>query len=146
MAEEFTTADVVRLTRALAEAQGVEATMRFFGPQSVYDMSRFGLPVFEGYPAIRSFIEDWYGSYQEADDDLQEIVGLGNGVVFSAVRETARPSGSPEHARVHAEYSVVVEWTGAKVARLTAYRDTDEARAAARRLVVERGQAMSRET
>ena len=141
MAEESTTADPVGLTRALAEADGVEATMRFFCPGSIYDMSRFGLPVFEGYPAIRSFIEDWYGSYQQADDDLQEIIELGNGVVFAAVRETARPSGSPEHAHVHADYSLVIEWTGAKAARVTAYRDIDEARGAARRLAVERDRA-----
>jgi len=89
MSEESTRPDPVTLTRELGEAQGVDATMRFFGPGSVYDMSPVGLQAFEGAAAIRAFLEDWYGSYQEANDELREIVDFGNGVVFVSVRETA---------------------------------------------------------
>jgi len=47
MSEESTRPDPVTLTRGLGEAQGVDATMRFFGRASVYDMSPFGLHAFE---------------------------------------------------------------------------------------------------
>src|SRR5271166_610079 len=139
MSEESATPDPVILTRELAEAQGVDATMRFIGPGSVYDMSRLGLPAFEGSAAIRSFLEDWYGSYQAADDELRETRDLGNGIVFVAVRETARPSGSPATAQVHAVYGLVLEWTQGKAARVIAYPDIDDARAAAERLAEDRG-------
>jgi len=139
MAEEPAGPDLVALTRELAEAQGVDATMRFFGGEPVYDMSMMGLSVFEGTTAVRSFVADWYRSYGQADDDLYEIVDVGNGVVFAAVRETARPAGSPAHAEVHADYGLVVVWKDGKATRVTPYPDVDEARAAADRLAQERG-------
>jgi hypothetical protein len=130
--------DVITLTRELAEAQGVEATMRFFAPESVYDLAAFGLPTFRGYAAIRDFIEDWYSSYQRADDELREIVEVAPGIVFVAVRETARPSGSPEHAQVSHSYGMVVEWSDGAASRVTGFPDIEDARAAAEQLAQER--------
>jgi len=112
--------------------------MRFFGAESIYDMSRTGLPRFEGSAAIRAFLEDWYGAYQQAEDELHEIVDLGHGIVLAAVRERARPLGSPEHAEVNATYALVAEWRDEVAVRVTAYLDIVEARAAARRLAEER--------
>jgi ketosteroid isomerase-like protein len=138
MSEESTTPDLVTLTQELGNAKGVDATMPFYGADAVYDMSRVGLGTFEGREAIRRFLEDWLSSYQETEDEMQETVDLGHGIVFARVRETGRPSGSPDQSRVHAVYGFVFVWRDGKVARVTVYTDVDEARAAAERLAESR--------
>src|SRR5713226_10651521 len=112
MPEESTTPDLIALTQELGKAEGVDATMQFYGADAVYDMSRVGLGTFEGRAAIRRFLGDWLASYQETEDEVQETIDLGNGIVFAVVRETARPSGSPAQSRVHAVYGFVFVWTG----------------------------------
>jgi ketosteroid isomerase-like protein len=134
MSEESTTPDLVELTQELSDARGVDATMQFYSPDAVYDMSQVGLGTFEGRPAIRRFLEDWLGSYEETEDEVQEITDLGNGVVFAVVRETGRPSGSATQARVHAIYGFVFVWSDGKVSRATVYTDPHEARACAESL------------
>jgi hypothetical protein len=138
MSEESTTPDLLKLTRAMAAAQGVEASMRFVGPDAVYDMSPIGLGTFRGQEDIRRFFTDWYGSYAEAHDEIHELVDLGNGVVFATIRETAQPSGSPASSQVHGYQAVVMVWEGNRVAKVTAYLDIEGARAAAERLAAER--------
>jgi len=137
--EESKTPDLVELTRALIEAQGVDATMRFYGPDSLYDLSDLGLGVFEGHGAIRGFLEDWLASYEKAEDKPEEVIELGNGVVFVVVREYGRPSGSPRHVEVHGRYGGVVLWAEGLIVRIAIYRDVDEARAAAERLAEKHG-------
>jgi hypothetical protein len=139
MADESTTPDLVELTRELVEAQGVDATMRFFGPTSVYDLSVVGVGVFEGYSAIREFLEDWLSSYDETADAAEEITGFGNGVVLAVIRGQGRPAGSPTDVQVHARRSAVAVWEHDLIVRVVIYRDLDEARAAAERLAEERG-------
>jgi ketosteroid isomerase-like protein len=138
MSEESTTPDLVTLTQELGNAKGVDATMPFYGADAMYDMSRVGLGTFEGRAAIRRFLGDWLSSYQETEDEMQETIDRGNGIVFARVRETGRPSGSPDQSRVHAVYGFVFVWTDGKVARVTVYTDVDEARAAAERLAESR--------
>jgi hypothetical protein len=139
MPEEPTTPDLTNLTRELVEAQGVEATMRFFGPTSVYDLSVVGLEVFEGDSAIRGFLEDWLSSYDETADEAEEVTEFGNGVVLAVIRGQGRPAGSPTDAQVHARRSAVALWEDNLIARVIIYLDIDEARAAAERLAEERG-------
>jgi ketosteroid isomerase-like protein len=134
MSEEATTPDLVELTQELSDARGVDATMQFYGADAVYDMSQVGLGTFEGRPAIRRFLEDWLGSYDETEDEVHEIKDLGNGIVFAVVRESGRPSGTARPSRVHAVYAFVFVWTDAKVTRATVYADPAEAHAAATRL------------
>jgi ketosteroid isomerase-like protein len=134
VAEESTTPNLVELTQALSDARGVDATMLFYDADAVYDMSQVGLGTFEGPEAIRRFLEDWLGSYDETEDDVQEITHLGNGIVFAVVRESGRPSGAPAESRVRSVFGFVFLWRGAKVRRVTVYADPDEARAAAERL------------
>src|ERR1700730_1749405 len=82
--------------------------------------------------------EDWLGAYEEYEMEPEEIVDLGNGVVFVAVRLTARPIGSAGSALVRRRPLVFV-WVEGMVARVTAYADSlDEGRAAAERLAQER--------
>jgi hypothetical protein len=139
MPEESTTPDLVDLMRAVIEASGVEETMRFFGPASVYDLSVMGVGVFEGYDTIRGFLEEWLSSYDESEDEAEEITEFGNGVVLAVIRGKARPAGSPAGVQVTARRNAVAVWADDLIVRITIYRDIDEARAAAERLAQERG-------
>jgi ketosteroid isomerase-like protein len=131
MSEDSTSPDPVELTRRLSAADSGEASMSFYGPNSVYDMTRMGMGVFEGYHAIRGFLEDWHSPYEEYQDELEEIRDLGNGGVFVVVRQNARPSGSPEHVRLQDVYGYLFFWSGGKISRATVYPDVEEARRAA---------------
>ena len=91
--------DAVELTRGLVEAQGVEATMHFFGPHSVYDLSAVGLQVLDGAGAIRAFLEEWLSSYEETADELEEATDLGSGVVLAVIRGRGRPRREPARGR-----------------------------------------------
>ena len=138
MSEESATPDLVALMRGLSDAPSIEETIRYYAPDAVYDMSKLGMGVFEGRPAIRAFLDDWETRYEDLQDEVQEIVDLGRGVVFLDARISAHVVGSPAHARVNARYGYVFVWVGGKVTRATPYSDIEEARAAAERLAVER--------
>jgi hypothetical protein len=125
--------------RAVIEAQGVDETMRFFGPSSVYDLSVMGVGIFEGAAAIRGLLEDWGSSFDEEQDEAEEITQFGNGVVLAVIRGRAHPAGSAAGVRVTAHRNAVAVWTDDLIERVTIYRDRDEARAAAERLAKERG-------
>jgi ketosteroid isomerase-like protein len=140
MSEESTTPDVVELTRGQWEAVNrgdVDALMSRFPPDGVYDPSPTGLGVFEGPAAIRGFLEEWWGAFEELRYELEEVRDLGNGVVFAVVRQDGRPAGSTGYVRAREAY--VHEWVDGMIARVTIYLDIDEARAAAERLAEERG-------
>jgi ketosteroid isomerase-like protein len=142
MADESTTPDVVALTQAFCRAGGrVEEEMSFYGPDPVYDVSPMGIGIFHGRTAIRSFLVDWMTSFERYEEEVQEILDLGNGIAFAAVRESGRPSGSAVETRTHSVYGFVIVWVEGKIARMTAYPDIDEARAAAERLAKERAHA-----
>jgi ketosteroid isomerase-like protein len=91
---------------------------------------------FDGRAAIRSFIEDWFGTYEELEFGLEEARDLGNGVVFAVVVQNSRPAGSGGHLRQREGWVFV--WARDLIARLTT-SEVDEARAAAERLAGERG-------
>ena len=110
--------------------------MSFAAPNAVWDMSPMGIGTFEGPTAIRSFLEDWLGSYERYEDEQEEGLDLGNGVVFVVSRLDARPVGSP--GRVQERWSFTVLWVAGMVMRVTGRNDIDEARAAAESLAARR--------
>jgi ketosteroid isomerase-like protein len=139
MSEESKTRDRVELTRRFFEA----ASRRDFGPvmgvlaaDAVWDTPQLGTS-FEGVAAIRRFFDDWTSAYDEHEFELEEILDLGKGVVFAVVRQDARLTGSAAHVRARPVF--ICEWVERTIARVTVYRDIDEARAAARRLAGSRG-------
>jgi hypothetical protein len=67
----------------------------------------------------------------------EEILDLGNGVVFGVARGSSRPVGGT--GRVELGLAIVGVWEEGLIVRSIGYDDTDEARAAAERLVEERG-------
>jgi ketosteroid isomerase-like protein len=138
--DEPTTADLTELTRRQLEAANrgdLDAFMSVFAPDSVYDASADGLGVYEGPMAIRGLIGDWWGSFEDLHLELEEILDLANGVLFTVVRHDARPVGSTGNVTTRQAYvSVLAEGT---VAQVIVYGDIAEGRAVARRLAESRG-------
>jgi ketosteroid isomerase-like protein len=141
MSEESTTPDLAAVIRAWFEAgdrRELDTVMSVFDPDVVLDLSQgaLGLGSYTGYAAVREFIADWWGSYEEFENKPEEIIDLGNGVVLSISHQTARPVGISGQV-VRSDAYVFLFEAGALV-RWTAYPDIDEGRAAAERLAEER--------
>jgi ketosteroid isomerase-like protein len=140
MSEESATPDLVELTREAIESvprRDFETAMSVYGPDSVWDMSSYGLGTFEGVAAIRGLFEDWAGAYDDFEAEVEEILPFANGVTFAVVRHGGRPRGSTGH--VEARDATVIQWAGRLIVRATHYTDVDEAQGAAERLAEERG-------
>jgi ketosteroid isomerase-like protein len=139
MSEESTTPDPVWRWRQAVEAASrldFDAAMGIFHPDAVWKMQPLGIS-HRGAPAIRGFLEDWLGSYKNYEDDQEEALNLGSGVVFVVSRAEASPSES--RSRVQERWSFTVVWVAGMVMRVTGRNDVDDARAAAERLAEERG-------
>jgi ketosteroid isomerase-like protein len=140
MAEESTTPDVVELASRQLEAANrgdLDAFMGVFALDAVYDASRDGLGVYEGQPAIRGLIGGWWSAFEDFRLTPEEFLDLGDGVAFAVLRHDGRPVGSTGYVNTRQAYVSVL--VAGLVARMTVYRDIDEARAAAERLASERG-------
>jgi uncharacterized protein (TIGR02246 family) len=138
MSEEPTTPDPVELLgRALeaANRRDLDAVASSFAEDATFDGRALG-DHFEGRAAIRSFLEEWFGAYEELAYGFEEVRDLGNGVVFTVVVQNGRLVGSAGHLRQREGWVFV--WVRGLIARL-AISDIDEARAAAERLAEERG-------
>jgi ketosteroid isomerase-like protein len=140
MSQEPTTPDLVELMRRSVEAANVgemDGIMSFWAPDGVWDASPMGVGTFEGQAAVRSFLEDWFTSYEEWELHAVEIQDLGNGVAFALFIQKGRLGGSS--GEVQLRYAAVNVWEDGKIARITNYGDIDEGRAAAERLAQKRG-------
>jgi uncharacterized protein (TIGR02246 family) len=138
MSEESATPDLAELVRgavAAANRRDLDAVASSFAEDATFDGRALG-DHFEGRAAIRSFLEDWFGAYEELEFGLEEVRDLGNGVVFAVAVQNGRLVGSAGHVRQREGWVFV--WERGLIARLSIY-DVDEARAAAERLAGERG-------
>ena len=139
MPEESTTPDLVERWRHAADAFGrsdFDAGLSSFAPDAVWEVPPLASS-FEGLPAIRRFVEDWIGNYDEYHQELVEGQDLGNDVVFALNRQDARLAGTT--SRVQELWSFTVTWRAGMIERVIGRNDIDEARAAAKRLAQERG-------
>jgi hypothetical protein len=140
MSKESTTADLVGLTRRQFEAvnrHDMDEVMSRCTPDCVYDTSPDGMGTFEGPTAIRAFLDEWWGSFEDHALEPEEILDLGHGIVLSVVCQSARPVSGTGYLRKREAY--VLEWVGDMIRRATIYSDIDEGRAAAQGLAEERG-------
>ena len=140
MPEESTTPDLVELVRRFVESASsgdLDAMLRFYAPVVVWEAADLGTS-FAGVPAIRGFLEDWLSGYETYEIEPEEILDLGNGVVFAVTRQNARPAGSTGGALVQEVWLYVFVWVEGMVARVAVYRDIAEGRAAAELLAEER--------
>jgi ketosteroid isomerase-like protein len=139
MSEESTT-PVVELLRSAVEAanrRDFDALGSFFTPGAVYDLSPSGFGTYEGLAAIRALFEEWWSVYDELESEVEEVLDLLHGVVFVVLLQNGRPVGSTGFLQQRQGWVMVV--VDGMVVRVMAYRDPDEARAAAERLAQERG-------
>src|SRR5947199_2381031 len=85
MPQESTTPDLVERWQKAAEAYArhdLHTAMRFYAPDAVWDGSSAGVGAyFEGAAAIRRFLEDWIGPFEENEYNQEESQDLGNGVL-----------------------------------------------------------------
>ena len=142
MSEKAATPDLVersRLAFTAASRRDLDTLMTFYASDAVLDLSDLGLGTFEGHPAIRGFLEDWHANYEELEIAPEEILDLGNGVIFSVIAQKGRPVGSS--GDVQQRQAIVLVWVAGLFVRITHYGDIDEARAAAERLAEERAQS-----
>ena len=89
MPEESTTPDLVELMRRGFEAanrRDVDAAASFYAPDAVYESVGMGAS-FEGVAAIREYLGDFVGAYDEFGVEAEEILDLGNGVTFAVVNQ-----------------------------------------------------------
>jgi ketosteroid isomerase-like protein len=134
MAHRSTTISALELTRrAYATANGgdFDAMTSFNAPECVWDVSRWGLGTHAGPPRIRRFLEDWIGSFQEYEMEVEQMRELGGGVVYIEATQRARPRGGRGYIQLRS--ASVFEWADGEAVRVTHYRDFDEARAAGER-------------
>ena len=96
-----------------------------------------GLGPFEGLAAWLAWVKDYWAVWDEHHHYADEILDLGNGVVFFVLREDGRMMGSDAHVENRSAW--VSMWVAGLVVRTTVYADIDKARAAAERLAQERG-------
>jgi ketosteroid isomerase-like protein len=139
MADESMTSDLIELTRgvfASASPEDFDAMLGLHARHAVWDLSDAGLGSFEGVEAIGSFLEDWFGAFEDYRVDVEEAVDFGGGVIFVVVNATGRPVGV--HASVEQRRGWAVVWSDRKVVRAASYLDLDRARAVAERLARER--------
>lgn len=130
------TPDLVQLMRRQFEAgsrRDLDAVLSFYAPDAVWEAASLGTR-FEGVAAIRGFLEDWLGAYEAFEMEPEQILELGNGVVFVVARLTGRPIGSRGSALMRRR-PLVFMWVDGLIARITAPEsDIAAARAAAERL------------
>jgi ketosteroid isomerase-like protein len=130
--------DLVRLIFGAAGSRDWNAVLSLCAADVVWEAVSLGTS-FAGVPAICGFLEDWLGAYEEFEMEPEEIVDLGNGVVFVVTRLSGRPVGSSGSA-LKRRRPLVFLWVERLVARVTApSSDIAEARAAAERLAESRG-------
>jgi ketosteroid isomerase-like protein len=138
MAEESMTSDLIELTRCLYEAGGrrdADAVLSYCARDAVLDAADAGLGIFEGTAAIRPFLEDWWGSYEEYKNATDEIRQVGSSVL--AINTLfGRLPGMGEPVRLHNAF--IFRFSDGLIVRWTA-KDTDEARAGAQRLAESSG-------
>jgi ketosteroid isomerase-like protein len=138
MSEESTTPDLVELVREAYEAadrRDIDVLMSIYAPDAVLEAMGMGTS-FEGVTAIRGFHEDFTSAYEEYGIEPEEILDLGNGVVFAAFVQQGRLVGSSAHVQMRG--ANVGVFADGLLVRQTLYTDIDEARAAAERLAEER--------
>ena len=139
MTEEPSTPDLVERLQRFVDATNAadfDAMASFCAHDAVYDARRVGLRL-EGREAIRGFLEEAFGVYEEWKIEADELCDLGHGVGFAVFRQHARLPGTT--AWVREAFPLVSIWADGLIQHTASYTDIDKARAAAERLAQERG-------
>lgn len=140
MPEESTTPDLEERLRKCVEGfshRDMDASIAAFAIDAVWE-SAVGMGTYEGRDAIRGFLQDWIGAYEDYEVRLEEFCDLGNGVSFAVLLQRGRLPDSS--GLIDARTAFAITWTDGLISRSTVYGENPgEARAAAERLAEERG-------
>ena len=120
MSEESPTPDLVELARLSfepARSRDFDAVMAFWADDPVWDLSPMGLGMYRGTAAVRGFFEDWIGSYEQFEVELEESRDLGNGVVLSVIVQRASLAGSSGEVTIR--YASTAVWENALIVSVT---------------------------
>lgn len=134
MPEESRTPDLVELSHRLVEAMNrhdPDAVLDFFAPVAVWVGIYQRL---EGAAAIRRFLLEWWGTFDDLSTTLEGVQEVSGGAVLAVFRQHGRPRGSS--VAVDESGALIAEWVDGKVVRV---KTIDEARATDERLAEERG-------
>lgn len=135
MPQQASTASALELTRrafAAANGEDRDALMAFFGPDSVWDVSHWGLGTHVGSAAIRRFFADWMDGFEGYAVAVEELHDVGGGVVYGISIQSARAAGGGGYLRLRS--APVFVWSEGVAVHVIHYRDADEARLAAEML------------
>jgi ketosteroid isomerase-like protein len=116
----------------------LDAVLSLFAPNAVWEMVPLSRS-FEGLAAVRGFLADWLGGYEEYVVEVEEVLEFGNGVTFAVTSQEGRLVGARDRAGLRERWAYVFLWVDGMIARLASHTDIDQGRAAAERLAEERG-------
>ena len=134
--------EAVRRAAAAQNRRDFDAAVAVWAPDAVWELAPLGFGVFAGghligHEAIRKSQEDLTEAFADFESELEDHQDFGRGVTLGVLVQRGRPHGSD--AFVEARAGVVAIWRDGRIARVAAYEDVAEGRAAAERLAEERG-------
>jgi ketosteroid isomerase-like protein len=140
VSHESTPSDLIERWRQSADAfmrGDFDAGIGFYAPDAAWDASDTGIGTFDGAAAIRSFLEDWVGAFEEYEHRHEVLDDLGNEVVFAVLCMEGSLAGS--QGRIQDRYALTVLWAAELIVRVIVRKEIEEARAAAEALAESRG-------
>jgi ketosteroid isomerase-like protein len=139
MPEESTTPDLVETVTGLFEAADRgdwDAVASPYAADAIWE-SEDGITNAAGASGAREFWEEFFGMFEDYSVKVENVVDLGNGVIYAVYRMDGRPAGSTGVVTGRGAFTYV--WVDGMIARVIVGQHSDEARAAAERLAEERG-------
>jgi ketosteroid isomerase-like protein len=133
--------ELTRRSFEAADSGDYDWMMSFYGPESVFDMSPWGLGTYEGLVAIRAFFKDWIGAFEDFEMKLEQMDDLGSGVVMAVARQTALSAGSSAPLRLR--HAAVAVWEDGIAVAITNYPDIEQARTVAEELASARSRRLA---
>ena len=106
-----------------------------FAADATFDVSSAGLGVFCGATAIRAYLEDWVGAYEQQSFSEWEGEELSGGVVFAVATFEARLPGS--QASVRERWAFTCRFSNGELVSVKADGDLARARVDAGRLAAQ---------
>ena len=122
MTDEPTTPELEGQYRGTLDAvnrRDLEAAFAVFAAHGVWDLRAPGLGLYEGREAIRGLYEDWVGTFEDIQLEIEEFRDLGNGVTYGV------PYGRGEHSGVAlaTPATSVAQWRDGVLTHSTVYLD-----------------------
>src|SRR4051794_5818093 len=96
-----------------------DSTLTYFDTEVMVDASvRVDGGIGRGHDALSAIITKWIGAFDDWQEDIEEMRGLGNRVL---VISTQRGRGKGSGIEIETRYAVLYEIEGGKITRLTLY-------------------------